>query len=115
MLESNPLYAHIRFKDGREDTVSVSDLAPYSCDEQARQGRVSTPSCDIDPNTSGESSAKDKSFEINTNEENSADSATEMAIKRNDGQEASTVDSSIQNAPRRSQRIRRSVDRLNYS
>ena len=28
LLEANPQYAHIRFTNGRESTVSVSDLAP---------------------------------------------------------------------------------------
>ena len=30
LLEANPNYAHIRFPDGREDTVSLSHLAPRS-------------------------------------------------------------------------------------
>ena len=28
LLESNPRYAHIRYADGRESTVSLRDLAP---------------------------------------------------------------------------------------
>ena len=28
LLEANPQYAHVKFKDGREDTVSIRDLAP---------------------------------------------------------------------------------------
>lgn len=28
LLEANPSYAHVRFQDGREDTVSVRHLAP---------------------------------------------------------------------------------------
>jgi len=28
LLEANPSYAHIRYPNGREDTVSTSDLAP---------------------------------------------------------------------------------------
>lgn len=30
LLEANPNYAHIRFADGREDTVSLRDLAPHN-------------------------------------------------------------------------------------
>ena len=30
LLESNPQYAHIRFPNGREDTVSIRDLAPLN-------------------------------------------------------------------------------------
>ena len=29
LIEANPQYAHIRFPDGREDTVNIHDLAPY--------------------------------------------------------------------------------------
>lgn len=29
LIEANPQYAHIRFPDGREDTVNLRDLAPY--------------------------------------------------------------------------------------
>ncbi len=28
LLEANPQYAHVRFPDGREDTVSIKHLAP---------------------------------------------------------------------------------------
>ena len=28
LLEANPQYAHVRFLDGREDTVSIKHLAP---------------------------------------------------------------------------------------
>ena len=28
LIEANPSYAHVRFQDGREDTVSLQDLAP---------------------------------------------------------------------------------------
>ena len=28
MIESNPQYAHIKYPDGRESTVSIQDLAP---------------------------------------------------------------------------------------
>lgn len=31
-LEANPSYAHIRFKDGCEDTVVISDLPRYPQD-----------------------------------------------------------------------------------
>ena len=30
LLEANPDYAHVRFPEGREDTVSIRDLAPYA-------------------------------------------------------------------------------------
>lgn len=31
LLEANPTYAHVRFSNGREDTVSLRDLAPAGC------------------------------------------------------------------------------------
>ena len=30
LVEANPQYAHVRLNDGRETTVSLRDLAPYS-------------------------------------------------------------------------------------
>ena len=32
LTHANPTYAHIRYKDGRESTVSLTDLAPYPRD-----------------------------------------------------------------------------------
>ena len=32
LIEANPHYAHVRYPDGKEDTVSVSDLAPMGFD-----------------------------------------------------------------------------------
>ena len=29
-MEANPQYAHVRLNDGRETTVSICDLAPYT-------------------------------------------------------------------------------------
>ena len=33
LLEANPQYAHVRFPDGREDTVSIKHLAPTGNEE----------------------------------------------------------------------------------
>ena len=32
LIEANPQYAHIRYEDGRESTVSLKDLAPRGQD-----------------------------------------------------------------------------------
>ena len=36
LIEANPNYAHIRFPDGREDTVALKHLAPKN-DQEARK------------------------------------------------------------------------------
>ena len=30
LIEANPQYAHVRLEDGRETTLSLRDLAPYT-------------------------------------------------------------------------------------
>ncbi|KAL7635484.1 UNVERIFIED_CONTAM: hypothetical protein RMT77_014553 [Armadillidium vulgare] len=35
LLETNPQFAHVRFPNGREDTVSIRDLAPAPAPESA--------------------------------------------------------------------------------
>lgn len=42
LIEANPQYAHVRFPDGRESTVSIKDLAPTG--EVFRQSDPSEPS-----------------------------------------------------------------------
>ena len=37
LLEANPNYAHIRFDDGRETTVSLRDLAPRGTDVETNE------------------------------------------------------------------------------
>jgi len=59
LLEANPSYAHIRYPNGREDTVSTSDLAP--CPDirielstppvSTLEGENAETSCDVRPPT----------------------------------------------------------------
>ena len=47
LLEANPSFAVVRFRDGRESTVSTKDLAPYPLSETAGpddEGTVNVPS-----------------------------------------------------------------------
>lgn len=44
LIEANPHYAHVRFPDGREDTVSVRDLAPMGTDPPPACKELPTPS-----------------------------------------------------------------------
>jgi len=58
-LEANPSYAHVRYSNGREDTVSTSDLAPCpDIGTELSTPPVSTPegesaetSCNVRPPT----------------------------------------------------------------
>ena len=36
LLQANPQYAHIRYQDGKEDTVSTRHLAPAGSEHQAQ-------------------------------------------------------------------------------
>jgi len=66
LLEANPSYAHTRYPNGREDTVSTSDLAP--CPDigiELSTPSVSTPegesaetSCDVSPPTEPDMSTR---------------------------------------------------------
>ena len=65
LIEANPQYAHVRLSNGRESTVSLRDLAPYtppivngseptnelpvedSCEEVASEDIVCDPSPDV--------------------------------------------------------------------
>lgn len=43
LIESNSNFAHVRFKDGRESTVSTKDLAPFPSPEPTTQTTEPTP------------------------------------------------------------------------
>ena len=55
LIESNPNYAHIRYPNGREDTVSLRDLAPIGNTNESVEG-VSTevPTENVDTNTTND-------------------------------------------------------------
>ena len=102
LLESNPQYAHIRFPSGRESTVSTKHLAPTGSvsllnTENGDEDKmpVLSDGCVSDVNKSTD--------EISLENHNEATVAPQV--------EAGTPPS----APRRSSRIRKAPDRLNYS
>ena len=37
LIEANPQYAHVRLSDGRETTVSIRDIAPYTPQQESLQ------------------------------------------------------------------------------
>ena len=43
LIEANHHYAHVRMPDGREDTVSTRDLAPYPREDQNDLSQISYP------------------------------------------------------------------------
>ena len=49
LLECNPQFAHIRFPNGREDTVSVRHLAPTTSHEPEDSPKSHNPDCTLDP------------------------------------------------------------------
>ena len=49
LLEANPEYAHVRFENGRESTVSLRDLAPHGDSHPVETSTPSAPSSFVDP------------------------------------------------------------------
>ena len=107
LLEANPSYAHIRFKDGREDTVAIGDLARYPRDVQSTPEIGETPlaeNTDVNlPDDEVETVSKDYACKPQDIELSIHDNAT------------TSNDEKLSVVPRRSQRIRRPVDRLTYN
>ncbi len=48
LLEANPRYAYVRFQNGREDTVSIKDLAPVATPSTLTQDNEAEPTVSID-------------------------------------------------------------------
>ncbi|KAL7647527.1 UNVERIFIED_CONTAM: hypothetical protein RMT77_001127 [Armadillidium vulgare] len=91
LIDVNPHYAHIRFPNGREDTVSVGDLAP--CGDSApafTEGKVQNAVYD----------------EISL--------GWDSELPQNDGN-LMDVESLPDSSQRSSTRFKKSVDRLNFS
>ena len=83
LLEANPNFAHVRFRDGREDTVALRNLAPYP--RQSDQ-EDTLPSSEAEPLDSKETTAQ------------GPDVSPEVTC-------------GFPPAPRRSERVRKPVDR----
>jgi len=48
LLEANPMYANVKRKDGREQNVSLCDLAPCPSEEQSDSATVPNPDVLVD-------------------------------------------------------------------
>ena len=51
LLEANPTYAHIKYPDGRESSVSLRDLAPCPKETISSDATVEVPSTSGEPDT----------------------------------------------------------------
>ncbi|KAL7644264.1 UNVERIFIED_CONTAM: hypothetical protein RMT77_005091 [Armadillidium vulgare] len=106
LLEANPQFAHVRFPNGREDTVSIRDLAPAPAPAPA-------------PESASLRNSSDKSA-MPSNDENLPveiphHNVTEEIGESNDEPAQDTSESAPNLCPevRRPTRIRRPVNRLN--
>ena len=103
LLDANPMHARIRLPDGRESTVSTSDLAPSL---KHVNDDVVTERCHVPLNESGinEDLNLDRSFSSEKHSESVVDDSASLNCERD-------VDEASDFMPRRSTRCRRSPDR----
>ena len=52
LTEANPLFARVRFPDGRESTVSLKDLAPYPALADAHDSDISIDNSSLEESSS---------------------------------------------------------------
>ena len=110
LIEANPLYAHVRFQSGREDTVAIKHLAPsrhltptvQNSSENVNEC-CSLPTVNDVEQTSGNAAEKDDDCTDNITSSNTDIGSTEI-----------TCDAPSSAPLRRNQRNRRSPDRLTY-
>jgi len=95
LLEANPQYAHIKFSSGREDTVSIEDLAPSNLTDSSFHLNPPTDSSSLE------------SVEEGTLSTRVVPSSTES------GQPARNLSTPDLDGLRRSSRLRKPIDRLN--
>ena len=96
LIEANPLYAHIRYDDGRESTVSLKHLAPCSDTRQDKSNATTIDHVQFTP------------------DQNNDDNATiwEPSIEAPPAPTMTKAPSESQPALRRSERNRKAPDRL---
>ena len=110
LIEANPLYAHVRFQSGREDTVAIKHLAPsghltptvQNNSENVNES-CSLPTVNDVEQTCSNAPGNDDDCAGNITASNTDISSTEI-----------TCDAPSPAPLRRSQRNRRSPDRLTY-
>ena len=113
LLEANPNYAHVRYPDGRETTVSIKHLAPKG------QSMMSQPTPEV--SVEEEHLAPDRASmsqptpEVSVEEEHLAPDRARMSQPSSQPvEEHPTTLTPVEQPPlRRSERIRRPPDRLN--
>ena len=106
LLESNPLYAHIKYPGGKEDTVAIKDLAPSVNDTNETSDGPNISCEDSSYNAPEERLSSRNSIPINgpsTSEDRDRLNSTPL-------EETHAVE-----PPRRSNRIRKPPDRFGYS
>eukprot|EP00795_Rhopilema_esculentum_P010965 gene10965-19801_t len=108
LIEANPRYAHIRFQDGREDTVSLKHLAPQGNTKSECQYEPKAQ--DTKPETQN---AKSETQEATPETQ---EAKPECKFELQDLPQLPTENESTQNQLqlRRSERVHRVPDRLGY-
>ena len=110
LIEANPKYAHVRYSDGREDTVATKFLAP----QVDRKTEIHDEKIPNQPHVTS-----DFTELIDVNNEQTSDTLVEVnesntAESMPVSQELHDTQSQQLEPLRRSQRVRKSPDRLVY-
>ena len=83
LLQSNPQYAHIRYADGRESTVSVQDLAPTGSSRDSSEGSASQIHPDPpEPVSPNETLSSEEPAVFNNSESNDLNHQAEVPLRR---------------------------------
>ena len=105
MIEANPAYAHVRFRNGRETTVSIRDIAPCVSSDVANNETVR------DGDKSIVQDAPDfLENDVNSERNNKASDDASVLSEAASEPFSSNVEPN-RNAPRRSTRSRKPVTR----
>ena len=126
LLEANPLYAHIRYQDGRETTVSLRQLAPPGLGQNNELPLVfqdvSTDSNEVPTTLQDQENLAGKSGgeEVNLNVTDSGDDGSSIRdtfknIVKNTNLESQDFELSTSPPIRRSTRNSKPPEKLNYS
>lgn len=111
LLDANPQYAHVRFSDGRESTVSLRDLAPRGDETRTEDGMGLVETV---KDAGGQPSVVSPQDDCKPHD--SPDSKDYSSPDIPDSVRAPDHDKESDPPPvlRRSERVRRPVDRLSY-
>ena len=110
LLEANSHYAHVRFPDGRETTVSSKHLALFGVEQ------------DVQPSVKAHNDTEQPDYQKQLSPENTLNSSSETKLS-NVSQDSPSNDNSPTSSkspaepitlPRRSNRVRRPPDRFYF-